>query len=428
MRDTLTGTRLRQKRLDLGLKQADLAGQVGISASYLNLIEHNRRGISGALLTSIAQALAIDPEHLQEGGGARLVAALETLGGPERAGDFAARFPDWAEFLMRQSDRISALEETVSGLDDRLSHDPVLTEKMHDVLSTVSAIRSTSSILVETPELEADWRARFHANIDAESRRLAETSAAMVAHFDKIGQSDRNFATPLEAVYQFFDTHGFFIPALEQDPTDAQVATFVAEHLADADAGARDLVTTALRRYIRVARTMPAEPFISTAIAQAHDPSALAKAFDTGLEDVFLRYAHLPMRPDLPEIGFVSCDMAGGLTMRRPAPGFAMPRFGAACPLWPLFAAFTQSPRPLRKRLVTMEGAVYTAYAMAGSRAAQEFDAPPILTAAMLLIRAPESEDSASNGADFVGSSCRVCTKAQCAARREGSILPGANL
>ncbi|MDP1576045.1 MAG: helix-turn-helix transcriptional regulator, partial [Cypionkella sp.] len=39
----LTGTRLRERRVALGQRQADLAETVGISASYLNLIEHNRR-------------------------------------------------------------------------------------------------------------------------------------------------------------------------------------------------------------------------------------------------------------------------------------------------------------------------------------------------------------------------------------------------
>ena len=53
----LTGTRLRERRLALGLKQAELAQRVGVSASYLNLIEHNRRRISEDLLARLALAL-----------------------------------------------------------------------------------------------------------------------------------------------------------------------------------------------------------------------------------------------------------------------------------------------------------------------------------------------------------------------------------
>ena len=42
-RSTLTGTRIREKRTVQNIRQADLAREVGISPSYLNLIEHNRR-------------------------------------------------------------------------------------------------------------------------------------------------------------------------------------------------------------------------------------------------------------------------------------------------------------------------------------------------------------------------------------------------
>lgn len=58
-RDALTGTRIRERRAMGGLKQSDLARQIGISASYLNLIEHNRRRIGGKLLLDIAAALGL---------------------------------------------------------------------------------------------------------------------------------------------------------------------------------------------------------------------------------------------------------------------------------------------------------------------------------------------------------------------------------
>ena len=51
-RTQLTGNRIRERRLVLGMKQADLAEAVGISASYLNLIEHNRRRIGGDASTT----------------------------------------------------------------------------------------------------------------------------------------------------------------------------------------------------------------------------------------------------------------------------------------------------------------------------------------------------------------------------------------
>ena len=60
-RDALTGSRIRERRVMAGQKQADLAKRIGISASYLNLIEHNRRRIGGKLLLNIAAALGVEP-------------------------------------------------------------------------------------------------------------------------------------------------------------------------------------------------------------------------------------------------------------------------------------------------------------------------------------------------------------------------------
>jgi transcriptional regulator with XRE-family HTH domain len=49
------------------MPQASLAQAVGISPSYLNLIEHNRRRIGGKLLTDLARALGVDPSSLADG-------------------------------------------------------------------------------------------------------------------------------------------------------------------------------------------------------------------------------------------------------------------------------------------------------------------------------------------------------------------------
>ena len=75
-RDTLTGSRIRERRSIAGMRQADLARQVGISASYLNLIEHNRRRIGGKLLLDIAQVLGVEPSMLTQGAEAALIATF----------------------------------------------------------------------------------------------------------------------------------------------------------------------------------------------------------------------------------------------------------------------------------------------------------------------------------------------------------------
>ncbi len=422
----LTGTRIRDQRLQRGRKQAELAQLAGISASYLNLIEHNRRRIGGKLLVEIAAALEVEPALLTDGADHASTEALHAIASEAPGSDIEAdrieelisRFPGWAAHLRAQHQQIQALESTLQGLDDRLTHDPVLSEKMHDVLGAVAAIRSTASILVETPDIAADWRARFHGNIDRESRKLAATSAAMAAHFDRLTRDEAAFQTPLEVVSGFFEQRGFHVTELEQGNPGA-VAKLVQRDPAFTSQPARQLGEQVLTLYAADAAKMPLAGFARAATECGFDPLQLATEFDAGIDAVLRRLATLPRQVDLPEIGLVSCDAAGAILLRKPPAGFSVPRFGSACPLWPLFAALRSPGIALRNSVESSEGAHFTTYAIAQSETAQSFDAPPVLRATMLLIAA----DPAPAGALALGSSCRVCPRKGCPGRREPSIL-----
>ncbi|MEH6741775.1 MAG: helix-turn-helix transcriptional regulator, partial [Sulfitobacter sp.] len=165
-REVLTGSRIRERRVMQGVKQADLARDSGISASYLNLIEHNRRRIGGKLLLDIAAALQVEPQALTEGAEAALLGVLGEAAqaanlSPEDAGHaeaFAGRFPGWAEALADSQRRVAALERTVETLSDRIAHDPHLAESMHELLTTAAAVRSTAEILADEGTLEPEWQ------------------------------------------------------------------------------------------------------------------------------------------------------------------------------------------------------------------------------------------------------------------------------
>ena len=423
-RAILTGSRIRDRRLSVGMKQADLAAKAGISASYLNLIEHNRRRIGGKLLVQIASTLDTEPTTLSQGADSAMLEALEAVA--EQAGDarveadrveeLVGRFPGWAAKLAEQGDRIEALEQTLRGLNDRLTHDPVLSEKMHEVLGAVAAIRSTSSILVETPNIDADWRARFHANIDTESRRLAETSAAMAAHFDRLTRDDAGFTTPLEAISAFFERRGFHVEEIEQKGA-AAIEPLIRAASEISGTSARQMARAVLSLYADDARALPLKAFAEAAAYLNYDPAALAQRYGVDLQSVFRRLATLPRQPDAPEIGLVTCDAAGAILLRKPPAGFSLPRFGAACPLWPLFAALRTPGLPTRQVVQSSEGASFIAYSVAGPVSQSNFDAVPVIRAAMLLV-ATEEEPAAP-----IGSTCRVCPRRNCQARREPSIL-----
>src|SRR5690606_17461936 len=71
------GLRISSRRRALGVSQADLARRAGISASYLNLIERNKRSVGGSLLRRIAEQLQVEVGELSGESEHRLIAELE---------------------------------------------------------------------------------------------------------------------------------------------------------------------------------------------------------------------------------------------------------------------------------------------------------------------------------------------------------------
>src|ERR1700679_2800436 len=57
---TLIGRTVRRLRAERDLSQQALATRLGISASYLNLIEHDQRAVTASLLIKLAETLRVD--------------------------------------------------------------------------------------------------------------------------------------------------------------------------------------------------------------------------------------------------------------------------------------------------------------------------------------------------------------------------------
>ncbi|WP_298256728.1 helix-turn-helix transcriptional regulator [uncultured Litoreibacter sp.] len=424
-KSALTGSRIREHRLMRGMKQADLARETGISASYLNLIEHNRRRIGGKTLLALSQVLGIDPSTLSQGAERAVVADLQDAATTDSAvsveldqiDDLVARFPGWAAKITAQHHRLRRLEQTVGGLNDRLTHDPVLSEKMHEVLTTVSAIRSTASILVGTPDLGAEWQARFYSNIDTESRRLADSSASMAAHLDRLSRKDTSHATPLEAMFAALDARAYHFDEMER----GQNADDLATRLPEIDSKqAHELMVDYLTRYQQDAQAMPFDAFSAAAHEANFDPSALSAQFNAPLEAVFRRLASLPRSATVPDFGLVICDAAGALLARKSPSGLVLPWFGAGCPQWPLYAALRTPGQPLRQLIEGEDGTQFSAMALAYTNGPLRFDRPASYHATMLLVAV--DGDAGQHGVQ-VGASCRICTRSDCADRREPTVL-----
>ncbi|WP_456388998.1 short-chain fatty acyl-CoA regulator family protein [Profundibacter sp.] len=417
-RRALTGSRIRAKRLEMGLKQAALAQVVGISPAYLNLIEHNKRRIGGKLLLDLAQELRVDAAALSEGVEAALVSSLmgaanqEGIGEVARADEFAGRYPGWAGVLAAQFERIKRLEHTVATLTDRMAHDPFLSTSLHEVLSTAASIRSTASILAGGDGVEPEWQARFQRNLLEDAKRLADGAGALVSHLDGEGEVDVAYGTPVEALEEFLAAHSYHLAEVE----------------VGGDIAAEGVAADYIARYRRDAARMELAAF-GRDVAQGMDPVQLAAKYDASVSAVLRRIATLPLTKGQEPVGLVICDGSGTVTFRKPVDGFLVPRFGAACPLWPLYQALLRPQVPVCM-VVEQAGRDmprFLVYAAAEARQPAGFDGVQIIDATMLMI--PESRAGLGEATGLpIGSSCRICARVVCAARREASILANADV
>ena len=432
-RDVLTGTRIRERRIMAGMKQAVLAQQVEISASYLNLIEHNRRRIGGKLLLDIAAALNVEPSLLTEGAEAALIAQLKESASEhpkistefDRADEFAGRFPGWAQLLAETHRKVGALERTVIELTDRLTHDPHLADSLHDMLTTVTAIHSAASILVESGDLEQEWRDRFNRNVHEDSARLAEVSQSLVQYLDNSWDTNTELQSPQEEMDAVFKIEGPRFAVLEDGTQDPVTLT---EHLAaNISVAAKELMLWALESYALDVSRLPEKRLVQVVADVGFDPFKISAALGCSPDLVMRRLAALATTLGFPEVAFAVCDGAGVLIHRQPSERFALPRFGGGCAQLPLYRALTQpySPQTAWVEPLSNDSVPLRAFAFAAPLGPLLPSDPPVYRAYMLVVDLGQDQRPGFEPITQVGVACRVCTRTPCNMRQEPSILSG---
>ena len=248
---TPIGARIRRKRMAAGLSQVALAQALGISASYLNLIENNKRAIGGALLLRIGERLGIDLEHLSGDSEARIIGTIgELMGDPAMKGiamdadsvrEFVARFPEAGAALARLYRAYADANAEIDVLHHRLRSDPLLSQLLHPILNRIAGIKSGAEILENIADLTEEERRRFIASINAEARELVPSMQSLVDYFDQSAARQKRFSPILELDEAIIANNNHF-PRLEE----------AAEALrAELDAGGRleaETIAHALKR------------------------------------------------------------------------------------------------------------------------------------------------------------------------------------
>jgi len=354
-RKLFAGARVKRLRQSLGITQSRMAADLGLSVSYLNLLERNQRPLTAAVLLKLADVYDIDiraftnaeSDHLVED----VTSALQHQGqsvGRAEVRDFVDQHPQIAATLIKLSTAVRSEQDIAAPpsplalvrahLLEQGNHIPVIDSHAE---SLADDLRLTGNSL---PAAIADrLRSRHGLNVrvvphDVMPDRLRryDFHNRQVLLSEVLDGASRTFQLCVQ------------LASLEaRAEIEAEVAA-AAPALAAAGPFATQLLATNLASYWAAAVMMPYARFHAAAEQLQYDMELLQARFSAGFEQVAHRLTSL-QRPGARGIPFVMLrsDRAGQISKRLAAARLPFSSEGGNCPIWVLHAAFEQPGRIL---------------------------------------------------------------------------------
>ena len=445
------GYKVRRVRREQGLTQAQMADALGISASYLNLIENNHRAVTVPVLLKLAQVYNVDLRGFAEDEEARLVGELFEVFGDSLLHEHEVKDTDLTEIATRAPAASRAilalykayrgLREDAQALAERLSGDggsagvetgAPPSEDVSDFIQErgnhFPALEEAAEGLWRDPRLEeggdlyrglVDHLAQVHAvdveivpadvNLSAVRRYRPATRQLLLSEI--LPTSSRKFHLAYQigllSCGKIFDR---IVAGTKLSTTESQ-----------------SLCRVALANYFAGAVLMPYTPFLEAARDLRYDIELLEHRFGASFEQVCHRLTAL-QRPGAKGVPFhmLRVDVAGNVSKRFSASCMRIARFGGGCPLWAAHMAFLTSGR-IRAQLSRMpDGKTYFCIARTVTKGGGGHHLPPSNYAVELgceiayareLVYA-EGISIEHDGATVpVGVGCRMCERMTCRQR-----------
>lgn len=437
MSKPMIGRIVRRLRLDQGLTQQALAVRLGISTSYLNLIEHDQRGVTATLLIKLTEVLQVDLAALSGSDERQLEAALREAfadpllaAGPVPDADaqwLAASAPAAARAVLALYRGFQAARQETDGI----------------------TLPSGRKILLPNEEVRDFFHE--HANHfpeleDAAEAMGAELPAATVGMNHALAERLRHrhglvvTVSALPGALRVYDAARRQLMLSETLPRESrgfqmafQLALLeirepveqIVQRAAPSSRDAGELLRIGLLNYFAGAVLMPYAPFLAAAAELRYDVEHLAARFGVSYEQTCHRLSTMQRNGarGVPFF-FLRVDPAGNVSKRFSAAGFPFARFGGNCPRWIVHAAFA-TPGSVRVQVAQLpDGATYLCFARTITAASAHWGDPPatrVVAMGCEITRA--SEIVYAEGLDLeraavgIGLSCRLCDRQDCRSR-----------
>lgn len=427
--------RLRRRR---SLSQADLAAAIGISGSYLNLIEHNRRKLTVPLLLKLAGYLGVEPGELADSDEGRLVSDLMEMFGDDvfadsdmtnmEVKDLAHANPSAARAMLTLYARFRAERPAVtSGAQDASGPYHLATDRVSDFLQEHSNYFAAIEDAAERVRRDIDSTSddftyglrAYLANVFGTTFKLASLPSGIARKYDRVrNELLMSDLLPAESA-NFLTAHQLGLMAAS-----AEFDTLIAE-LPEGDAPA--LGRNVLAAYFAAALIMPYATFHQACRDTRYDIERIGRRFGASFEQVAHRMTTLqrPGAAGIP-LHLIRTDIAGNVSKRFSLSGIHIPRHSGACPRWNVYSAFL-SPERLNVQISQLpDGTRYFCIARAFSKGDYRHNAPLrhfSIGLGCSIVHAGEMVYS--DGIDIdnpaqtvpIGVGCRICARMECAQR-----------
>lgn len=443
------GPRIRRIRQAKGVTQTAMAAGLGISPSYLNLIERNQRPLTVQLILRLATVYDVEPKELQ--GEARGSVALlkEVFSDPLLSGELpgdqelvevaeaapnatagmlklfrayreqAARLSDLNELLAREG-RATSLSAARLPIDEVRE---IFEQQPNHFAAIETEAEAFSTALDPGDDLQAalkSWLKREHG-IAVRVLPVA-TMPNWRRRYDR--HTHRLFLS--ERLSPFDQLREVAIEACLIRMSGALAAEI--EALRPSSDEARRLARFELGRYAAHALMMPYQPFLTAAQRARYDVDVVRSRFSVSFEQAANRLTTLS-RPDAAGIPFflLEVDHAGNRLRRMGAQGFPVSRFGGGCPKLALHAAFAQPGQILAEAVEMPDGAAFLTIARTLDGPQASFGERPRRTA-LLLGCDIGFRDATVYGAALtaaavpIGPVCRLCERSGCLSRAQPPV------
>ncbi len=411
--------------------------KLGISASYLNLIEHDQRGVTASLLIKLSETLAVD---------------LATLSGSvERQNETQLR-EVFADPLLAADPVPEAEIEAIAAGSPTAARAILALYRALRVARDDSggiALPSGRRILLPTEEVRDFFNehANYFPVLEAAAEQLtaelgvtpSETNHAIAERLRR--QHGLSIVVgPLPGALRRFDPETRRLSISELVPRESrgfhlafQLALLESREAVDEMIGvatpsspeAEALLRVAFLNYIAGAVLMPYIPFHTAAAALRHDMDALAARFGVSFEQACNRLCSL-QRSGVRGVPFffLRVDPAGNVSKRFSAAGFPFARFGGTCPRWVAHAALS-TPGVMRIQVAQLpDAATFLCFARAVEGPAARWGEPgPVHVLAMGCDIAHADQLIYADSLDLeravvgIGLSCRLCDRPDCRSR-----------